>query len=96
MKARKPSPEGRKLEANLGEMSKRFGMENLRELRNQWMRTAEVDRAYVSNTTVEQRVDQLIEMYRIFKPHLEETEEIFGPERRQAMAELQARIARLK
>ena len=76
-------------------MSKLCLMDRIRELREQWKQANAVDSGYVSDTTVEQRVAQLVEMYRLFKPHIRETEELFGPERRQAMMELQAKLSKL-
>lgn len=67
-------------------------MDRIRQLRQDWARAEALERQIVSDTTAEERVNQLIEMYRIFKPHLDETEELFGPERRQALAELQAKL----
>jgi len=46
----------------------------------------------VSDTTPAQRVQQLVDMYRLFKKHIDETEELFAPDRRQALLELQRRL----
>ncbi len=61
-------------------------------MRKNFEAAAEFESGWVSDTTVEQRVAQLVEMYRLFRDHIEDTEELFGPDRRQALWELQRRL----
>ena len=67
-------------------------MDQLKALRANPGLLDEIENSWVSPTTVEQRVAQFAEMRRVFSQHLEDTEEIFGPERRQAQLELQRRL----
>ncbi len=67
-------------------------MEQLQALRANPGLLDEMENSWVSPTTIEERVAQFAEMRRVFRHHLEETEEIFGPKRRQAQLELQRRL----
>lgn len=61
-------------------------------MRRNFEKAEQLERGWVSDTTAEERVSQLVEMYRLFREHIEETEEIFGEDRRNALWELQRRL----
>ena len=67
-------------------------MDQLKALRANPELLDEFEKSWVSPTTIEQRVAQFAEMRQVFRQHLEDTEEISGPERRQALLELQRRL----
>jgi hypothetical protein len=67
-------------------------MERLKALRANPGLLDEIENTWVSPTTIEERVAQFAEMRRVFRQHLEETEEFFGPERRETQLRLQRRL----
>ncbi|MEJ5309400.1 MAG: hypothetical protein WHX52_06480 [Anaerolineae bacterium] len=69
-------------------------MRDLRALREGWD-TVEADEIrLLRQLTVQESVRQWLALQRAFEPQLQETEALFGPARREALAELQARLRR--
>jgi len=69
-------------------------MRDLRTLREGWD-TLEADEIrLLQQLTVHESVRQWLALQRAFEPQLQETEALFGPKRREALAQLQARLRR--
>ena len=70
-------------------------MRGLRALREGW-ETIEVDEArLLRHMTTQESVRQWLTMQRSFEAQLQQTATLFGPERRAALAQLQARLRRI-
>ncbi len=69
-------------------------MRDLRTLREGWD-TFEADEIrLLRQLTIHESVRQWLALQRAFEPQLQETEALFGPARREALAQLQARLRR--
>ncbi len=71
-----------------------FIMHTLRVLRERWDMPEEDETRLLRQLTVHESVQQWLELQRAFEHQLQETEALFGPERRAALAQLQARLRR--
>ncbi|HQE92321.1 MAG TPA: hypothetical protein PLH19_06805 [Anaerolineae bacterium] len=70
-------------------------MRELGTLRDGW-ETLEADETrLLRRLTIHESVQQWLALQRAFEAQLQETEALFGPERRAALAELQSRLRRL-
>ena len=72
-----------------------FKMRDLSELRNGWDEREMMETELLRRLTLSEGIGQLDRLYREFRSELEETEELYRPERLDAMAELQRRLLRL-
>ena len=70
-------------------------MRDLRTLREGWDTLEADETRLLRQMTVHESVRQWLALQRTFEHQLQETEALFGPERRAALAQLQARLRRL-
>ena len=70
-------------------------MRELRSLREGWADIKREEARLRPSLTIEESVSQFLALYQTFAPQLEETEAIFGPERRAYLLELQQRLQRI-
>lgn len=69
-------------------------MRDLRTLREGWDTLEADETRLLRQMTVHESVRQWLALQRAFEPQLQATEALFGPERREALAQLQARLRR--
>ena len=70
-------------------------MQDLKSLRDVW-REARVEEAKLSSkSTIQERVEQFLELYRTFAPELKKTEALFRPEREAFLINFQERLQRI-
>jgi len=70
-------------------------MRELRILREGWDTFEEDETRLLRQMTVHESIRQWLALQRAFEHQLQETEALFGPERREALAQLQSRLRRL-
>jgi hypothetical protein len=70
-------------------------MHELRALREGWDTLEADETRLLQQLTMHESVRQWLALQREFEPQLQETEALFGPERRSALAQLQSRLRRL-
>ena len=70
-------------------------MRDLKSLRESWADIYKEEVKHSPRLTIDESVKQFFSLYQIFSPQLEETEVIFGPERRAHLIELQQRLQRI-
>jgi hypothetical protein len=71
-------------------------MQDLSNLRKDWAaRNAEEHNLTTTPLTIQESVHQFVILYQTFAAQLQETEAIFGPERRKHLIELQQRLQRI-
>ena len=64
-------------------------------MREGWDDLEEDEIHLLRQMTIHESVQQWLALQRAFEPQLQETEALFGPERRAALAQLQSRLRRL-
>jgi hypothetical protein len=69
-------------------------MKDLKTLCDGWDDIQREEAKLSSDLTIQESVRQFFILYQTFAPQLEETETIFGPERRTHLIEFQARLQR--
>ncbi len=70
-------------------------MRELSSLREGWETVEAQEVRLLRNTTVQQSVHQWLMLQQTFEFQLQQTAAIFGPERREALAQLQTRLRRM-
>ncbi len=70
-------------------------MRELETLRQGWADIKEEKARLRPTLTIEESVRQFLALYQTLAPQLEETDPIFGPERRAHLLELQRRLQRI-
>ena len=70
-------------------------MRELNALREGWDEVEQVETHLLREMTIHESVRQWLILQRAFEPQLQQTADLFGPERQAALAELQARLRRL-
>ncbi|HQI87065.1 MAG TPA: hypothetical protein PKV20_21040 [Anaerolineae bacterium] len=70
-------------------------MRELRILREGWDTFEEDETRLLRQMTVHESIRQWLALQRAFEHQLQETEALFGPERRAALVQLQSRLHRL-
>jgi len=68
---------------------------DLRQLRENWNDIEELEYHRLRETTVQESIQQWLQLQHSFEWQLQQTEELFSDQRRKALAELQSRIHRL-
>jgi hypothetical protein len=70
-------------------------MRDIATLRDRWVDLEANEMHLSSHLTVHKSVRQWLVLQQTFEPQLQQTEPVFAPERRAALAQLQARLQRL-
>lgn len=72
-----------------------LAVQDLKQLRKNWDGIAGLEYYRLRETTVQESIQQWLQLQKAFEWQLQQTEELFSDQRRKALAELQARIHRL-
>lgn len=70
-------------------------MFNLSSLRERWDSAGKEESLLLRATTIEESIDQWVELQKAFEWQLQQTAALFEQDRRAALVELQARLQRL-
>jgi hypothetical protein len=70
-------------------------MNELKTLRQGWAEKEAEEAKLSSDLTIQERAKQFFALYQTFSTQLEETQALFGPERRVHLAKLQQRLQQL-
>jgi hypothetical protein len=70
-------------------------MRGLRTLREGWEMVEAEEIRLLRDMTAQDSIQQWLMLQQAFEPQLQQTAALFGPERRAALAQLQARLRRL-
>lgn len=68
---------------------------DLRQLRENWNGIEELEYHRLRETSIQESIQQWLQLQKAFEWQLQQTEQLFSEQRRKALAELQARVHRL-
>ena len=70
-------------------------MSDIRELRKNWDAIHDLEQHLLQEMTIQESLQQLYQLQVAFEWQLQQTEALFGPPRREYLAELQRRLLKL-
>jgi len=70
-------------------------VQDLKQLRENWNDIAEFEYHRLRETSIQESIQQWLQLQKAFEWQLQQTEKLFAEQRRKALADLQARLHRL-